>query len=323
MFRILIPTANRPQFLGTTLRSIQDQTELNNIELIVVSENGGCQESENVCKEFPNLPILYKQTKNRLNPTDHFATLALETSSARYTALIHDDDWWMPNHLENAKKAFEQHPNGAAYFSSYYVIEGESSLFHCEINESLWFGANFPSPFQRIWELDSLNMTLACLAKTPCHYSSMVAKTSALSGCQVEAFRNNHFDSDRMLPLILVKYGTILYQPIPDLFVRHHPGQDNARYNYKKANALMSKTDDWIFKNWEGDPSTLAKNLASRWIQCPDFARAKIKNILQSSHCRNYMRDLARSAPEIKEFVDWRSLLIRRIGVIILGIMQK
>ena len=59
MVQVLIATRRRPDYLRVALESVRAQSAVDRIGTAVVSENGGSRDSQKVCLEFPDLPILY------------------------------------------------------------------------------------------------------------------------------------------------------------------------------------------------------------------------------------------------------------------------
>jgi glycosyltransferase involved in cell wall biosynthesis len=56
---VVVPTAARPAYLRTALKSVANQTAADNILEVIVSENLSDKTSQGVCEEFPSLPIKY------------------------------------------------------------------------------------------------------------------------------------------------------------------------------------------------------------------------------------------------------------------------
>jgi hypothetical protein len=56
---VLSPTANQPLLLRRALKSVARQSGVDQIQEVLVSENLKNWESENICRQFTNLPIRY------------------------------------------------------------------------------------------------------------------------------------------------------------------------------------------------------------------------------------------------------------------------
>src|ERR1700685_1735631 len=99
MVTILIPTAKRPDMLATALRSVSEQTAVNEIAEVIVSENAGDSRSREVCQQFPGLPIKYIFREPQMLAVEHFSILKKAHWSGEFTVMLHDDDWWTPDFL--------------------------------------------------------------------------------------------------------------------------------------------------------------------------------------------------------------------------------
>src|SRR5688500_8616761 len=116
MISVLLPTTNRPHFLRTALSSIQRQTALDKITEVIVSENAGGKASEEICKEFKALPIRYIFRDPPVSGKRHFQLL-FEGAANEHVAMLHDDDWWDPHHIENGLKHFSTNEGISCYYS--------------------------------------------------------------------------------------------------------------------------------------------------------------------------------------------------------------
>ena len=228
MISVIIPTANRPNFLRTALNSIQRQTALNKISEVIVSENGGTKASEHVCRDFGSLPINYVYRDPQTTIVEHFSTLIQETRN-EFSAVLFDDDWWAANHIENGLKHFAAGSDLTCYFSAYFMVQGEASELQCHPTTEFWAGSGFRS-FEEPWRLTLKDTAVACLVDVPCTYSSIITPIKYLKKAWLEVIKSgNKYDNDRTLTLELAQQGPIIVNPVPETFVRFHPGQDKNR----------------------------------------------------------------------------------------------
>ena len=228
MVTVITSTTNRPQLLRAALCSIQRQTAREQITSVVVSENAGGRETRRLCAEFPDLPINFIFRDPPLRPLDHGRALYTHPDQipSPYVAILHDDDWWAPHHIEDGLKALAASADAVAYWGTSFLVHGESSWFMQCWNESCWVVAGFP-PTTEVVKLDKKQAALACVGSGPAHYSSLIAKKDILA----EAFEavyhtGNLHDNDRLLFLELSRRGPLLVNFVPDVFVRQHPAQD-------------------------------------------------------------------------------------------------
>ena len=232
---IIIPTCNRAQFLREALTSVQRQTARQAIEKIIVSENSASNESQAVCNEFDSLPIHYVQQNPPGSTLDNFKWLVEQAKSESLIAMLHDDDWWAPGHLEAATNVLATRPDCAAVYSNFIETIGPS--YPGQLFSYGWFiwlasGCDYDKP---VIMLDKVCVTLICLLNFAFHYSSLVARAEAMrQAFQRVVASGNLYDNDRLLPVYLSAYGNLGYITPPDTFIRRHSDQDSAPYHAEK-----------------------------------------------------------------------------------------
>ena len=282
---IIIPTANRPEFLRTALSSVSTQTAISRIAEVLVSENGGADASRAICAEFPRLPIRYLFRTPATSAMEHGKSLLGELSQRSLTAILHDDDWWAPHHLEDAVTALEDRIDVAAYYSSVFEVTGETSPLRCDHNLFFWFGSGYP-PLTSIWNIGRPQATLSCLLMTPGRASALVTRTASLRSANVVLHNlGNPFDSDRMLTVLLSKEGKVLYNPLPQVFIRSHERQDQWSFPSEKRIEFMARTTDWIIESAEENPANLAQRFVEAVKRCPQNARPLLDYSLSQPWC--------------------------------------
>ena len=265
---VLLPTASRPELLRGALQSIATQTAVARIERIVVSENGSDPRSRAVCEEFAQLPITYIYREPTVRPLEHGRILMRECLEGDITCILHDDDWWMPNHLEDALAALEAEPEAAAYGSSFVINKDGTTLLE-RYDLTAWFGANYPAS-NSVWRLSASNVLLASLYGLVVHYSSLVARTEALRQSAYVYDLKNPFDNDRMLLFALSRFGSVLFNPEVRVVVRHHEVRDTSNFAQDERNRRMSETTDWMVSSGMKSWSIVAAAFAKRITACPE-----------------------------------------------------
>jgi glycosyltransferase involved in cell wall biosynthesis len=283
MVTIIIPTAARPSMLRTALKSAAEQSARNKIECVYVSENGRSRDSESVCAEFSSLPIRYVY-REPTSAMEHGRIFMRDCLQGELTAILHDDDWWAPNHLAQALAALESRPDAGVYGSAHFVVAGESSMLNCSGNLFPWFGAGYPA-FEPVWELSRLNVLMAQLLGTIAHFSSMVVRTDILRKASYVFDLNNPFDNDRMLLFAISILGSVLFNPVPEVFVRNHGVQDCFRFDNEARIGHMRGTTRWMVetsgKSWEA----VSKSFARRMALCPVEAVGTLKALAAREWC--------------------------------------
>ncbi len=284
MISVLLPTASRPAMLRTALESIAAQSAVSKITRVHVSENDGTRESEQVCAQFPMLPIRYHFREPSGTALEHARLIVHDCLDSELVAFLHDDDWWTPTHLANALAALESQPDASVYGAGHFVVSGESSMLNCSGNLFPWFGASYP-PYAPAWELSRLNVLMAELLGTVAHYSTMVVRTEALKKSAYVYDLGNPFDNDRMLLFALSTHGPVLFDPLPGAFVRNHAVQDCYSFDDSARISHMCGTTRWMVKTsgkpWDAVAAAFNKRLAL----CPPEALSTLKLLAGREWC--------------------------------------
>ncbi len=266
---VMLCTCNRPAMLRDALESIRRQTARSALARIIVSENSTSDESEAVCREFPDLPLAYLKQRPPVPILMHLGAIWHLVESP-LVAILHDDDWWAPGHLKSAIDVLQSNEHCAATYSSFlesYAPQSYSWFNQCYFLSWLASGCNFSQPVSL---LDPAGVMLACLLNTGFHYSSVVGRKAAMwdAYSRIVSAKNN-FDNDRTFPVFLSKHGLIGYLTSPEVFVRMHPFRDAFRPEYVNCGymVLAQKTTRWLRKNYPDQVALAAERfneLASR-----------------------------------------------------------
>jgi glycosyltransferase involved in cell wall biosynthesis len=284
MINIIVPTASRLDMLRTALQSIANQTALEQIDQVVVSENGGSRDSEAVCREFPQLPITYIFRTAPTSAMEHGCLLIKDCLQSELTAFLHDDDWWCPTHLARAIAELEAHPDAGAYGAGHFVVSGESSMLNCSGNLFPWFGSSY-APMTKVWELSRTNVLMAELLGTMSHYSTLVARTEVLRKAAYIFDLKNAFDNDRMLVFALSTFATFVFNPVPEGFIRNHGVQDCFAFDEQVRNDHMCATTRWMVETSGKSWDVVAKSFAKRMSLCPPEAVVTLRALSMKPWC--------------------------------------
>jgi hypothetical protein len=226
---ILIPTHGRPEMLREALEAILRQSAIKDIDRIVISDNGDGDAAELVVRRFYHLlPIDYTK-RNSCSAYDHaqkFLPQYFSKCPSKYTAICHDDDWWQPGHLATAIHAMEAIPSATFYSGCHFDVRSMNSMLFCTHNFYAWFASNFAS-LNCAWIIPSENSALACLFGCIGHYSTMVMRTESFKkAAWIYDEPDANFDNDRRIQFALSQAGMTVYNPTPQVFVRHHDRRD-------------------------------------------------------------------------------------------------
>lgn len=288
MIKIVVATCNRPEMLRTALQSVSDQTIRSQIGSVVVSENGGNCGSEEVCAEFSNLPINYFFRDPPLPPIDHARVLFSDNPTEKYSAILHDDDWWAPRHLENAYNALESNSQCSATFSNFFVTSSPGYPYYG--NSWLWFvWAASPHEFYKpLIELDSVKVLIACLLNTAFHYSSVVGRSMLIQNAIINTIASgNLYDNDRIFPVYLAEKDPVYFLNEATCFVRQHVGQDSRREEYlKNESPLKNQTLRWMQSKWPAKANTAAQTFNQSMENIPLKWRNELSGLLSEANIK-------------------------------------
>lgn len=230
---VWIPTCCRPALLETALRSVAEQTIGKTIHEVVVVENGGDRESEKLCRNWPSLPIRYVYRNPPLPPgsVENLAATKDLLAGLRtpLVALLFDDDWWTPNHLESALDGLRTVDGSTAWFSSGLFITDETGYITGATGSFVpWLAASGRNTHGR-WVLTLADLIVGSQIATPFHLSSMVVERETYLKALDVLPDGNPYDTDRLMAVELARHGTVVCEPLPTVFVRRHSGQESRR----------------------------------------------------------------------------------------------
>ena len=232
---VAITTTGRPKFLRTALQSVQNQVDREIIGEVIVSENKAERRTEEIVREFPELPIRYLFREPTLPMVAHFFSTVRQARTP-YLAILNDDDWWFSNHLSEAVSALRLRASYSAYVSASLWLKDEADISPWGIMRSsaLWLLAGKP-PWLQLWTIDGPSMLALNWLYCPFHWSTLVGRTAALhevldvlEKVTYSARRDSQDDSfqrvtvDRFMFNHLALRGALCYNPVPDTFVRSH-----------------------------------------------------------------------------------------------------
>jgi glycosyltransferase involved in cell wall biosynthesis len=264
---VILPTAARAALLPLALQSIADQTALGRITRIFVSENGGDRTSERICAEFPQLPITYVFREPAVTPLEHAQLMMKEFPQGDVTFILHDDDWWLPRHVENALAVLDANPDASLYGANYAVYQG-TKISDEQSELPAWFGANYPMPAP-LWKLSSSNALLASIYGPVVHYSCMAIRTEALRASTYVYDLGNAFDNDRMIFYALSRQGPVFFGSEFSVGIRVHPVRDTERFAPEVRISRYAETTAWMVE-LSGKPwSLVASSFLQRIANCP------------------------------------------------------
>jgi glycosyltransferase involved in cell wall biosynthesis len=319
MLSIMLATWNRPAFLRVSLESVRRQTALAAITRIVVSENSTNDESRQVCAEFPDLPIVYVQQNPPVPSLLHLREI-WHLGNTPLVAILHDDDWWAPEHIAKALKVLESSQETVAVYSNFFEAFGPEGV-PCAA-EAVWLvwlasGCNFSKD---VLYFDPRSVMIASLLNAGFHYSTVVGRNEAMhDACLRNIARGNTFDNDRTFPVHLSSHGLVAYLPQPDTYIRQHPFRHAwAPEHLYKHFEIASETTRYLLSTYPDTVSAAAQmfneTLSGLNPREADAVWRVLGNRVHEPQRTTLIRecgiDLGTTAPTIK---SWRAKLKRTL----------
>ncbi len=223
----MIPTHRRPDFLRSALESVRNQSRLDLVLEIVVSENSEDPRSEVVCREFQDLPVRFIRQSPPFDAYLHLARLPT-LAATPLVALLGDDDMWSRYHLEEAARLLASEPAAVACInmavvannSGRGIVGPHSTLLQSKV-------APWIDRFSDHWTWGAKDVLLASLLWTPLNMWSYVGRRDAtIDAMTVFAEPDQGTDADRFMLWRVAKAGPVVIGREVGLFYRMH--SDNA-----------------------------------------------------------------------------------------------
>ena len=289
---VAITTTGRPEFLRTALQSVQNQVGREIIGEVIVSENKADRRTEAVAREFPELPIRYIFREPTLPMQAHlFSTF--RQAQTPYVAILNDDDWWSSNHLAEASFALRLHSSASAYASASVWVKDEADGNPWAICRSpaLWLLAGMPS-WLKLWTIDAPNMLSLGWLYTPFHWSTLVARTTALHEvlAVLEHATCPAHTLDRVLYIHLALRGAICYNPVADSFVRWHTSNWIKDKDPNEVFAMLRSTATLTERLAKEHGWDVKKIWAEALVRMPSDLKEEVLNRFHEAHTDQDLR---------------------------------
>jgi GT2 family glycosyltransferase len=119
-----IPTFGRPRYVREAVESVLAQS-FSRWRLVIQEDGPGGGAIREAVEDYLSDPrVEYMATGSRVGPARNMTAL-LQSGSAPYVGLLHDDDLWSPEFLERRVRFLEAHPDSGMVFSGHVDIDGE------------------------------------------------------------------------------------------------------------------------------------------------------------------------------------------------------
>jgi len=256
---VLIPTYKRPGFLRSALESVLNQSRLDLIAEVVVSENSDDPRSEVVCREFPQLPLKFIRQSPPVGVGYHFALLPA-LAKTPLVALLGDDDMWGRYHLEEAARLLASEPAAVACINMSVVVPNSGrgivgqhvTLPHCTV-------APWADRFADRWIWSAKDVLLASLLWTPFNMWAVVGRRHIMADAmKVFTDPDQGTDSDRFMLWRIAKAGPVVIGREVGLYYRVHSNNACAQ--------LESEAPDFHRRSWRRNVELMLDEAAEMGI---------------------------------------------------------
>ena len=213
---VAIPAYNQPDNLRECLRSIANQTIVNQLEVLVFDDNGPSS-LEGVISEFPSLNIIYKKNETRLGSAGNISQVFNHPYKTPYIVVFHHDDVMHPRMLEEQVKVFEDKRK---------ILWVGTAFKFSDSSQMLDFDFSVKRPTEDVFYAGHQELTRALLSGIKLAFGSVMYRREALG---VAGFETRRFGimSDRPYLVELAMRGPVAFIKNELMNYRIHLNQDS------------------------------------------------------------------------------------------------
>ena len=214
---IIIPTFNRPHFLAKALASVREQT-FKDWECIVI-DDGSAESAQTTVESAADKRVRYVRQMGKGRSAARNKGISL--SDGEFIAFLDDDDWFLPNKLQQQLEYLQVHQS----------VDGVvSGVLYTDQNDSIngkWAG----------W-LSQPNLTLpACLLALPVQIGAILFRRRVFDQMSQWFDQKFHFgeDTDFLLRVIHNGFDLQWLKTFVSVYRQHDGNSQGNRVEYAKA----------------------------------------------------------------------------------------
>ncbi len=125
-FSIIIPTYNRANLIGRTIKSVIDQT-YSNFEIIIVDDES-TDETDAVVRSFADIRIKYFKKQNGERAAAR--NFGIKQATGQYLTFLDSDDLLKRNHLEAARSFIKRNGLCQIFHLGYDVVDCKGTIIY-------------------------------------------------------------------------------------------------------------------------------------------------------------------------------------------------
>lgn len=314
---IAIPTYKRPETLRDTLLSVRNQSRSDLVAEVIVSENSDDTASEEITKQFDDLPIRFVRRVPPSSPGKHLNILAAEARSD-WLALLADDDMWGRYHLEEAFRLLTKYPEAHAYACQAANVRGADRRIKLPSWQPLAsFSTAIDARYEDAWIWDSEQGALETLIRTPVNLWGIVARRQPYTKALAVFLEDNlGIDADRYMLWKLFSEGKTVIGHEVTLFYRYHNDSETNKSfaaNLDRFFACSAEYTARIISECKGKGVDLEEKLQERLDRLDSTSKHEFWDApFASTGAKNYIKEVwPRLASPFVQSESFQKLLLR------------
>lgn len=137
---VIVPTYNRHQYIGRSIKSVLNQT-FKDFELIIVND-GGSRECEKIINSFKSDKIRYFYIEH--GGLSYALNQGILASRSKYIAYLDDDDRYFPEHLQILLETLESSSSYPfVYSDSYHIVKKYKNGKWSQVSKAIDISNNY------------------------------------------------------------------------------------------------------------------------------------------------------------------------------------
>lgn len=123
---VIMPAYNCEHLIQNAIKSVFEDQEYENIELIIIDDNSTDSTWHLINKLQGNYPQIITKKNNRKKGPSGARNVGLLIASGEYLSFLDADDAWLPGHLNSGIKFLQQHANIDVVFYNFNIVDYNS-----------------------------------------------------------------------------------------------------------------------------------------------------------------------------------------------------
>ena len=257
-------SGNRDEFLEEALESVLNQSGRRHLKEVIVVENSNLPKKQKALKKYNSIIIKHIKFKRYIEPSFRLTLAGLKHVRARYVAYLADDDVWDEHHIARSVESLSLRNNVVASFGATIIFMNNGRYWvKPEDSFARHFACNDKKGNKMLFSKEDI--IAGSLLGPMFHFSTLVAKTDVLYKAAKGTGNENPFDTDRALPLMIIKHGLIVADNRLGALIRRHASQESARlYSSGEGQKWWDSTTTQLLESAKRESINLRITFAER-----------------------------------------------------------